>query len=161
MQRCDESAQVEADREAAKIRDRLEARKERLTAAIELAQRRVEELDAAAPRTSKRALAGAGAVLDALLGGRRSARSIASKVGGAASRRSVSARAAERRRTASERVQQKADELVELEQALLDEVAEIDARWQEKATGIETVSIRLEAADVRITELAVVWVPTL
>jgi hypothetical protein len=161
VQRCDESAQAEADREAAKIRDRLEARKERLTAAIELAQRRVEELDAAARSYQEtELLAGAGAVLDALLRGRRSARSIASKVGSAASRRSVSARAAERRRTASERVQQKADELAELEQALLDEVAEIDARWREKATGIETVSIRLEAADVRVTELAVVWVPT-
>jgi predicted ribosome quality control (RQC) complex YloA/Tae2 family protein len=158
VQRCDESAQVEADREAAKIRDRLEARKERLTAAIEVALRRVEELDAAARSYQEtELLAGAGAVLDALLRGRRSARSIAS----AASRRGVSARAAERRRTASKRVQQKADELAELEQALLDEVAEIDARWQENASAIETVSIRLEAADVRVTELAVVWVPTL
>jgi hypothetical protein len=51
--------------------------------------------------------------------------------------------------------------LAELEQALLDEVAEIDARWKEEAPDIETVSIRLEAADVRVTELAVVWVPTL
>jgi hypothetical protein len=48
---------------------------------------------------------------------------------------------------------------VELEQELLDEVAEINARWEDKAVDIETVPIRLEATDVRVAELAVVWVP--
>jgi hypothetical protein len=159
-QRCDEYAQAEADREAAKIRDRLEAREERLRAAHELAQRRVEELDAAEKsHQATEIAAGAGAVLDALLRGRRSARSIANKLGSAASRRGVTTRAAERRRTAEERVQQRADDLAELEQELLDEVAEINARWEEKAGDIETVSIRPEAADVRVAELAVVWVP--
>ena len=98
-------------------------------------------------------------MLGALLRGRRSTRSIASTIGSAASRRGVSARAAERRRTAAERVRQKTDELAELEQELLDEVAEIDARWKEKAIDIEPISIRLEATDVRVTELALVWVP--
>jgi hypothetical protein len=159
-QRCDASAQAEADREAAKIRDRLEAREERLRSAHELAQRRVEELDAAERSHQATELAaGAGAVLDALLRGRRSARSIASKIGSAASRRGVTTRAEERRRTAEERVQQKADELMELEQELLDEIAEINARWEDKAADIATVSIRAEAADVHVAELAVVWVP--
>jgi Helicase HerA, central domain len=158
--RCDEVAQAEADREAAKIRDRLEARKDRLAAAVELAQRRVEELDAAARSHQATELAaGAGAVLDALLRGRRSARSIAGRIGSAASRRGVSARAAERRRTAEERVQQKTDELAELEQELLDEIAEIDAKWRERAADLETVAIRLEASDVRVAELALVWMP--
>jgi hypothetical protein len=66
----------------------------------------------------------------------------------------------ERRHTAEERVQAEADELAELEQELLDEVAEIDARWREKAVEIETVSIRQESADVRVTELTLVWVST-
>ena len=158
-QRCDEAAQEEEDRETAKIRDRLEARKERLTAALELAKRRVEELEASTrSHQATELVAGAGAVLGALLGGRRSARSIARTIGGAASRRGVSARAAERRRTAVERVRREADELVELEQELLDEVADIDAKWQQKAADIETISIRPEAADVRVTELALVWV---
>ena len=71
----------------------------------------------------------------------------------------MTTRAAERRRTAEERVQQKADELADLEQELLDEVAEIDAKWQDKAADIESVSIRAESTDVRVAELAVVWVP--
>jgi hypothetical protein len=72
----------------------------------------------------------------------------------------VSARAAERKRTAEAKVEQKADELADLEQELLDEVTEIDARWQERAADIETLSIRPEAADVRVTQLTLLWVPT-
>jgi hypothetical protein len=39
-------------------------------------------------------------------------------------------------------------------------VTEIDARWQECAADIETFSIRPEAADVRVTQLTLLWVPT-
>ena len=160
-QRCDEAAQIEADRETAKIRDRLEARRDRLEDALETARRRVEEAETSArSHQTTELLAGAGAVLGALLGGRRSTRSIATSVGTAASRRGVSARAAERKQTAEAKVQQKADELADLEQELLDEVAEIDARWQERAGDVETVSIRAEAADVRVTQLTLLWVPT-
>jgi hypothetical protein len=160
-QRCDEAAQAEADRETAKIRDRLEARRERLGDALETAQRRVEEAETSArSHQTTELLAGAGAVLGALLGGRRSTRSIAGSVGTAASRRGVSARAAERKRTAEAKVQQKEDELAELEEELLDEVTEIDARWRERAADVETISIRAEAADVRVTQLTLLWVPT-
>ena len=44
-ERCDAAAQERADAETAKIRDRLEAKRDRLDRALELAQRRVEELD--------------------------------------------------------------------------------------------------------------------
>ena len=160
-ERCDRAAQAEADHETAKLRDRLEAKRDRLEDALDTARRRVEELDSTVQshRTTE-LIAGAGSVLGALLGGRRSTRSIASSVGSAASRRGVSARAAERRRTAEEKAQQKADELADLEQELLDEIAEIDARWQQQAADIEAVSIRAEAADIRVNQLTLLWVPT-
>jgi uncharacterized protein DUF87 len=159
--RCDEAAQMEADRETAKIRDRLEARRDRLENALETSRRRVEEAEASArSHQTTELLAGAGSILGALLGGRRSTRSIATSVGTAASRRGVSARAAERKRTAEAKAQQKEDELGDLEQELLDEVAEIDARWQEAAADVDTISIRAEAADVRVTQLTLLWVPT-
>jgi hypothetical protein len=160
-QRCDEAAQAEADRETARIRDRLEAKRDRLANALETARRRVEEAEASArSHETTELLAGAGSILGALLGGRRSTRSIATSVGSAASRRGVSARAAERKRTAEAKAQQKEDELADLEQELLDEVAEIDARWQEAAADVETVTIRAESADVRVTQLTLLWVPT-
>jgi hypothetical protein len=160
-QRCDEAAQAAADAEAAKIRDRLEARQDQLTAALEQAQRRVEELTTdERSREANELIAGAGAVLGALLGGRRSSRSIASTVAGAASRRGMSSRTAARRETAEAKVARIADDLEELEQEILDEVQEIDARWQDTASEIDTVAIRPEAGDVRVERLALVWVPT-
>jgi hypothetical protein len=159
--RCDEAGQAEADRETARITTRLKAKQDRLQSALDLAQRRVEELDAETKsRSTNELVAGAGAVLGALFGGRRSARSIGTAVSGASSRRGVTARAEERRRTAQEKVAQKGDELETLEQELLDEVKQIDAAWREKAEAVETAAIRLESTDVRVAQLALVWVPT-
>ena len=104
-QRCDAAAQERADAEAAKIRDRLEAKRDRLDKALAQAQRRVEELDTdTRTRQANELIAGAGAVLGALFGGRRSTRSMASAIGGAASRRGMTARTSERRETAEEKV---------------------------------------------------------
>ena len=131
--RCDAAAQERADAESAKIRDRLEAKRDRLEKALAQAQRRVEELDTdTRSRQASELIAGAGAVLGALLGGRRSTRSMASAVSGAASRRGMTARTAERRETASAKVEATTDELARLEQEILDEVAEIDERWRRR-----------------------------
>jgi hypothetical protein len=159
--RCDAAAQDRADAETAKIRDRLEAKRDRLDKALAQAERRVEELDAdARSRTTTELVAGAGAVLGALLGGRRSTRSMASAVSGAASRRGVTSRTQERKKTAEEKVERTKDELAELEQEILDEVAEIDEKWREVADEIDTLEVRLEATDVRVLETRVVWVPS-
>ena len=158
--RCDAVAQERADAETAKIRDRLEARRDRLETALAQAERRVEELDTdTRSRQATELIAGAGAVIGALFGGRRSTRSITSAIGGAASRRGMSARASERKATAKSRAEDVKDDLAELEQEILDEVAEIDERWRAVATEVETLSIRLEATDVRVVETRVVWVP--
>ncbi|MGI9113033.1 MAG: helicase HerA-like domain-containing protein [Gaiellaceae bacterium] len=162
--RADGAAQAGADREAARIRDRLEAKRERLEAALETARRRAEELEAdQKSRTATELLAGAGTVLSVLLGGRGRARTIAragSAIGTAASRRGMTTRAAERKRTAEEKAAATEQTLEELEQEIVDEVAEIDAEWAAKADALDEVEIRLEASDVRVVELNIVWVPT-
>ena len=159
--RCDEAAQVEADREAAKLKDRLEAKRDRVESALEIARRRVEELEQGQRSyQANELIAGAGAVLGALLGGRRSARSIAGSAGSLSTRHGMATRARERKETAEHRAQQAADDLEQLEQEILDEVAEIDEEWRAKAVEIDTVSIRLEATDVQVLETRLVWVPT-
>jgi hypothetical protein len=159
--RCDTAAQERADAEAAKIRDRLEAKRDRLDKALAQAQRRVEELDTdTRTRQANELISGAGAVLGALFGGRRSARSMASAVGSAASRRGMTARTSERKQTAEQKVDATKDDLAELEQEILDEVAEIDERWRATAAEVDTLTIRLEATDVRVLETRLVWVPS-
>jgi Helicase HerA, central domain len=157
--RCDESAQAAADAEAAKIRARLEARRDRLQSALAQAQRRIEELTVdQRSRQANELVAGAGAVLGALLGGRRSTRSIAGALGSASSRRGMSARTSQRKDSAQEKAAGLQDDLQQLEQEILDEVEEIDARWRETAAAVDTVSIRPEASDVHVDRLALVWV---
>ena len=159
--RCDEAAQAKADEETAKLKDRLESKRERLESALELAKRRVEELEEGQRSyQTNELIAGAGAVLGALLGGRRNTRSIARAAGTLSSRHGMSSRAAERKETAEHRAQQAADDLEQLEQELLDDIAEIDEKWKAKAAEIETVAIRLEATDVQVVETRLVWVPT-
>jgi hypothetical protein len=159
--RCAAAADARADVETARIRDRLEARQDRLAAALATARERVAELSAEErARQSDELVAGAGAVLGALLGGRRSTRSIATAMGRAASGRGAASRSAARMRTAEAREARAAAALAEIEQEILDEVAEIDARWQGVAAGVDTIAIRLEAGDVRVERLALLWVPT-
>jgi DNA helicase HerA-like ATPase len=162
--RADEVAQAKADEHTAKIRDRLEAKRDRLEAALEKARRRAEELETEQKsRATTELLAGAGAVLGVLLGGRSRSRTIAragGALGTAASRRGMTTRTGERKRTAEEKVETTEQSLEELEQEILDEVAEIDADWGAKAEEIEAVEVRLEKSDVRLVELALVWVPT-
>jgi hypothetical protein len=159
-ERCDAAAQAQADAEAAKIRDRLEAKRDRLDKALAQAERRVEELDTdTRSRRTTELVAGAGAVLGALFGGRRSTRSMAGAISSAASRRGMSARSAERKETATAKVEATKDDLAQLEQEIADEIADIDERWRAVAEEVDTLSIRLEATDVRVVETRLVWVP--
>jgi DNA helicase HerA-like ATPase len=162
--RADEAAKAKADEETAKIRDRLEAKRDRLERALETSRRRVEE--AATEQSSRKStelLSGLGSVVGVLLGGKADTRTIARAgraLGGAASRRGMTTRASERKHSAEEKVELAETELEELEQEILDEVAEIDEKWAQKGEAIETVPVRLEAADVRVVETTLVWVPT-
>ncbi|MEO5632970.1 DUF87 domain-containing protein [Gaiella sp.] len=159
-ERCDEAGQVNADEETVKLTKRLEARKERLENALALAQRRVAELDTQTKsRQANELITGAGAVLGALFGGKRSARSITNAVGSVASKRGQTASSSARKDTAEAKVQQTTDDLAALEQEIIDEVTAIDEKWRAVAEEVEPVAIRLEATDVRVTDVRLVWVP--
>jgi hypothetical protein len=160
LERCDQLGQERADAETVKLTKRLEAKKDRLEHGLALAQRRVEELDTQTKsRQANELITGAGAVLGALFGGRRSARSITSAVGSVASKHGQSATSSQRRDTAEDKVQQTTDDLAQLEQEILDEVAAIDEKWKAVAGTVETVAIRLEATDVRVTDVRLAWIP--
>ena len=72
----------------------------------------------------------------------------------------MTARASQRRESAEQKVDATQDDLAQLEQEILDELAEIDERWRETAAEVDTLSIRLEATDVRVVETRLVWVPS-
>jgi hypothetical protein len=162
-QRCEEEAQERADTEIAKLESTLEARITRKRAQVEDAARReaAAEEDARSRRTQE-LTAGAGALLGVLLGGGRgtTAGRAARSAGGVASRRGTTQRARQRTEAAAAKADLLAEELATLEEQLLDEIDSIRARWHERAKAVETVTLRASATNVRVTDRALVWVPT-
>ena len=95
---------------------------------------------------------GAGALLGAVLGGRRSARSMSRGLG--------STRQAETRTDAAmNNMARKQAALADLERDLAQELADIDAGWAAKAAAVETVEVPLKKGDIRVTALSLTWLP--
>ncbi len=162
--RLDEIARAKADKEAAKLRDKMAKRMRRLERQIADAQLRREQLEVdARERQREELVAGAGAVLSALFGGRGSTRNIAGRMarsmGTAAGRRSRAARARKRLEAADEKVAGRDEDLVALEQEVMDSVRDIDAKWASAAEEVEEVDIGLELSDIHVDELSLCWIP--
>jgi hypothetical protein len=158
--RCDVAADMEADKRAAAMAKKLDARIERARTALATAQDRADQAqEAQSSRRSDEILSGVGDLLGSVLGGRRSARSIAGKVGGIARRRGRSSEAAKRVESAGNRVAEKAQALADLEADMADELAAIAEEWDAKAAAIEPIEVPLEKSDVRVTGLSLVWIP--
>ncbi len=158
--RCAAAAEKAQDEESAKLTGKFETRIERAKTQLAKAQDRVYELEAdTKARRSQELIAGAGDLLSTFLGGRSRARSIATRLGRAASRRSMTSRTAQRMESAENRVEEKVDEVTGLEQELADAILEIDEKWQEREEAIETVQIGLEKTDVTVDQVALVWIP--
>ncbi|HSK98040.1 MAG TPA: hypothetical protein VK891_15555, partial [Euzebyales bacterium] len=163
LARCDAAAQERADAETAELTRQLERKEQQLDKRLERARQRVAELEVdESTRRRSEMLAGAGALLSVLVGGRRSTRSIVTGLGRAASgmagRRGVTSRTAQRRASAEEQVDTATDDLAELEAELADQLVEIDERWQRSAEQVEEVTVGLERDDVDVTNVTLLWI---
>lgn len=171
LERCDKAGRKAADAAAAKLRDRFETKMDRVHAAIERADDRVEQLQV--DKSSRRSheviavagdlLSNAGGLIGALFGGKKDTREIAETAGrvakGASSRRSTGSRTEQRLKNAEDRLEEEQLKLEDLEGALLDEIAELNDLWAERAEAIEPMEIGLEKSDVTVDEIALLWVP--
>jgi hypothetical protein len=154
--RCRNAAHEAADDEVARLRDRYQARIERLRDALARAESRVRELEVdVATRKQQELVAGAGKLISMFLRGRASA----SGLSGVASRRSMTRRTEERLRSAEERREDQEEEIGEMEAELADDVQEIVRAWEARAESIEAVAIGLEKDDIAVEEVALLWVP--
>ena len=152
--RCGEAAEAKADEDQVKLQKRFAARIDKARDALGAASDRAAQAQVAEQAKKTDALVqGAGALLGAVLGGRRSARSMSRGMG--------STRQAESRTDAAmNNVARKQAALADLEHDLATELAAIDAEWTAKAAAVETVAVPLKKGDIRVTALALTWVPT-
>ncbi len=160
FQRCYAEADARGDAETAKLRDKYAAKVTRLQTQIQTAEDRAQVLETERKgRRSEELLSTAGSILGGLLGGRRSRGGLLGKLGGAAGRRSRSAAAGDRLDAAENKLELLHSQLEDLEAELTEEVTEIDTRWMEIAKDITSTQVPLERSDVRVTQLALVWIP--
>ena len=52
----------------------------------------------------------------------------------------------------------KVDAIAEIEQDLVSEVEDINDKWEDVAADIDTIEIGLEKTDIKVDEVALVWV---
>lgn len=158
--RCAAAGDAAADAEAAKIRDAITKKIDRVRTAIATAEDRVDTAKTSASASKTNEIVGAaGSVLGNLLGGSRSVRGMAGDVRGVASRRGQTQRANRRIDEAENRLAEKTDDLHALEEDLAQTLVEIDDKWAEIAAEVDTVEIGLEKTDIRVDDLFVIWIP--
>jgi Helicase HerA, central domain len=157
--RCSAAAAEAADREAAALRRRYEARLDKARQAAAAASDRVEEAEQAARSRRHEVLAGVGSVLGDFLGGRHRVGTLARRAGSVASRRGRAAAAGRRVESVRNRAAEREEDVADLEADLAEELAAIDAKWTEAASTVEPVQIPLERSDVTVDDLVLVWIP--
>ncbi len=162
--RCLAAANDLADSQIATLRVKYADKVTRLQTQIRAAEDRAEMLETQQKgRRSEELLSTAGSILGGLLGGRRSRGgllgSVLGKAGSAAGRRSRTAAAGDRLDAAENKLEGLHQQLEQLEAELAEEVTDIDARWMATAKSITTLAVSLERTDVKVTQLALVWIP--
>ena len=160
FQRCYAAADAAGDVETAKLRDKYQTKVTRLQQQLREAEDRARLLGTQEKgRRSEEMLSTAGSILGGLLGGRRSRGGLLGSLGTAAGRRSRTEAAGDRLDAAENKLQSLHQQLEQLEDDLAAEVTEIDGRWMAAAKNITAMPVTLERTDVKVTQLALVWIP--
>jgi hypothetical protein len=158
--RCSAAADDGADRDQVALQAKYEARIAKAREALGAAMDRVTQAEAAeSTRRQSDMVAGAGSLLDAVLGGRRSARTMARDMGRVLTGQGRSDEAAQRVRSAENRAHDRQEALTKLEADLARDLAATDEKWAAKAAAIEPIEVPLERSDIRVTARCVVWIP--
>ena len=162
--RCLAAANDLADKETAALRGKYADKVTRVQTEIQAAEDRAQVLDTQRKgRRSEEMLSTAGSILGGLLGGSRSRGgllgSMLGKAGSAAGRRTRTAAAGDRLDAAENKLEGLHQQLGDLETELTQEVTDIDAKWMTTAKNITALHVGLERTDVKVTQLALVWIP--
>ena len=160
--RCQEIAVADSEDDKRKLHAKIEKKVKSAQKAIETAERQLAKAEAdASAQKRHEAVSGIGSMLSVFFGGgskKSLAKRAAGKAGGFSSRRTASAKAAARVDQAEDKIEDKQAELESLETELIEELEAIEAKWLERAEAIEDFEVGLEKGDIRVEEIAVVWV---
>jgi hypothetical protein len=158
--RCRAEADRLADAEAAKLKDKYQAKLLRLKDQIQAAEGRVGVLEQERNnRRTSELFNAVDSVLGGFLGGRRSRRSMVNSVGKAAGARGRSATANERVDAAKGKLDSLVEQYEQTEQDCTDELLAIDQRWAGVAEATESLDVALKRTDIVVKQFVLGWVP--
>jgi hypothetical protein len=156
-QRCAEAADTVADMKMAALRDKYEPRFRKAREALATAQDKVEVHQAQADATRNDSIIDAAtSILGDFLGGKRNARSMGRSISRGSGRTST---ANERLESAANRAAAKQDALGDLEDDFVADLEAVKAESDASAAAIEIIQVPLEKTDVKVIDIALVWVP--
>ena len=144
--RCHQAAMAEADKKAAPLRSKYEAKLRTLQTRLTTASSKAQQAQ------SSGMLDSATSVLGGFLSGRGSMSSIT-----AAARKAQTAK--NRADAATAKVDEVQRQIQDAEAELTGELQAIQAEWQAKAGTIAPVAIALKRTQIRVTDLRLVWIP--
>jgi hypothetical protein len=156
-QRCTDAADALADTKMAALRDKYEPRFRKAREALAAAQDKVDVQQAQAEATRNDSIFDAAtSILGDFLGGKRNARSMGRSISRGTGRTST---ANERLESAANRAAAKQDALGDLEKDFVADLEAAKAEAAAAAAAIEIIQVPLEKTDVKVVDLALVWVP--
>ena len=154
LARCDRAAEDRSDEEVAKLKEKFEARIDRVEDQRAAAEARVRELEVdVSGRQQTEMVSGAGDLLSMFVGGRRRSR----RLSGFANRRAQTRRAQQRLETAEGKLADRTLELDELEDQLGEEIQALTQAWEEAARDMEPMEIGLEKSDIHVDDVVLFW----
>jgi hypothetical protein len=140
------------------LRDKYEPRFRKAREALAAAQDKVEVQQAQADATRNDSILDAAtSILGDFLGGKRNARSMGRSISRGTGRTST---ANERLESAANRASAKQDALGDLEEDFVSDLEAVKADATAAAAEIEVIQVPLEKTDVKVVDVALVWVPT-
>jgi len=158
--RCSAAATEGADQDQVALQTKYESRMAKARESLGAAMDKVAQAQAAEnTRRQSEMVAGAGSLLGAVLGGRRSARTMARDMSRVLDGQSRQKEAAQRVRSAENRALDRQEALTKLESDLARDLAAIDEEWAAKAAAVEPIEVPLERSDIRVTARSLVWIP--
>ncbi len=141
----------------AALRDKYEPRFRKAREALATAQDKVEVHQAQADATRNDSIIDAAtSILGDFLGGKRNARSMGRSISRGSGRTST---ANERLESAANRAAAKQDALGDLEDDFVADLEAVKAEADASAAAIEIIQVPLEKTDVKVIDIALVWVP--
>ena len=162
--RCLAAANDLADKETAALRDKYADKVTRLQTQIQAAEDRAEVLDTQRKGRHSEEMSVDGRLDPRRSAGwptqpRRDARFGPRQGRQRRRRRTRTAAAGDRLDAAENKLEGLHRQLEDLEAELTQEVTDIDAKWMATAKNVTDVKVGLERTDVKVTQLALVWIP--